>query len=401
MRHKLMFLLIPACILIAGTLFATDSRIAGLGFPYGYIKDNSEISIYPGAIHRYKTEVIGELANPGTDANWTLGANMPYKNYVGGVYLNTATNINVDNYLYDTYSHSLYQIGDLDISKKIQFYLGLQEKYGFGFGMAIDNNNDDIADAPDVKRKSSAYYFDLSGGISTDKYDAGLKIKYAGGSADNNSPVYKNFKDKFYLLGADLAGRYYFMQNNDVDLMYILNSYFNISSKKNDISDLLGDPTEKKIDGTDFMIEVGAGLNYKINDANTIIFGFKPIRFVTDCLEGSVEGTDGSAKLTHNYAYVPEYNLAVESNIFRWLTARLGACQNYVFYSVKDDEGGDDNEEDSFYNSDFVMNLGLGFNFGKFAIDAVLEKDFLHNGPDFIGGNGNGIASMISLTYKY
>ena len=202
-------------------------------------------------------------------------------------------------------------------------------------------------------------------------------------------------------MGADLAGRYYFMQNNDVDLMYILNSYFNISSKKNDISDLLGDPTEKKIDGTDFMIEVGAGLNYKINDANTIIFGFKPIRFVTDCLEGSVEGTDGSAKLTHNYAYVPEYNLAVESNIFRWLTARLGACQNYVFYSVKDDEGGDDNEEDSFYNSDFVMNLGLGFNFGKFAIDAVLEKDFLHNGPDFIGGNGNGIASMISLTYKY
>jgi hypothetical protein len=95
------------------------------------------------------------------------------------------------------------------IQQKIQFYLGLQEKYGIGFGMAIDNNKDDIADDPDVKRKSSACYFDLSGGISTDLYDAGLKIKYAGGSAENDSPVYKKFKDEFYLLGLDLAGRYY------------------------------------------------------------------------------------------------------------------------------------------------------------------------------------------------
>ena len=60
MRHKLMFFLIPAFVLIVGTLFATESRMAGLGFPYGYIKDNSEISVYPGAIHRYKTVVIGE-----------------------------------------------------------------------------------------------------------------------------------------------------------------------------------------------------------------------------------------------------------------------------------------------------------------------------------------------------
>lgn len=401
MRHKLMFFLIPAFVLIVGTLFATESRMAGLGFPYGYIKDNSEISVYPGAIHRYKTVVIGELPTPGTETNWTLGANMPYQNYVGGVYLNTATNLNVDNYLYDTLSHSLYRLGDLDISKKIQFYLGLQEKYGIGFGMAIDNNKDDIADDPDVKRKSSACYFDLSGGISTDLYDAGLKIKYAGGSAENDSPEYKKFKDEFYLLGLDLAGRYYFKQTNDLDLMYIINGYFNLSSKKTDIADMDDNPVERKIDGTDFMIEAGAGLNYKINDVNTIIFGFKPIRFVSDHKKGSVAGSDVSAELTYNYTYVPEYNLALESSILPWLTARVGARQNYVFYSVKDDEGEDEIEEDSSYDSEFVMNLGLGFNFGRFTIDTVLEKDFLHNGPDFIGGNGNGLASKISLTYSY
>jgi hypothetical protein len=92
--------------------------------------------------------------------------------------------------------------------------------------------------------------------------------------------------------------------------------------------------------------------------------------------------------------------LALESSILPWLTARVGARQNYVFYSVKD-EGEDEIEEDSSYDSEFVMNLGLGFNFGRFTIDTVLEKDFLHNGPDFIGGNGNGLASKISLTYSY
>ena len=124
MKRNLIFLFIPAIILVAGALFATESRMAGLGFPYGYIKDNSEISIYPGAINRYKTQVIGELKSPGSNPDWTLGANLPIKKCVGGIYLNTLTGINVDEMLYDSESPNLYSCGDLDLSKKIQLYIG-------------------------------------------------------------------------------------------------------------------------------------------------------------------------------------------------------------------------------------------------------------------------------------
>ncbi|HNV62484.1 MAG TPA: hypothetical protein PKN54_05975 [Candidatus Cloacimonas acidaminovorans] len=401
MKRNLIFLFIPAIILVAGALFATESRMAGLGFPYGYIKDNSEISIYPGAINRYKTQVIGELKSPGSNPDWTLGANLPIKKCVGGIYLNTLTGINVDEMLYDSESPNLYSRGDLDLSKKIQLYLGFWDKWGIGFGMAIDNIKNDLSDTLDIYKKSSAYYFDLSGGMSTDKCDVGLQVKYAGGSAENELTTYKDFNDEFYRFGVDLAGRYYLLQNQDFDVMCLGKGYFNIGSKKIDTPNQPNKPIEKTTDDNNFMIEVGAGVNYKLNDTNTIIFGFKPIRFASESIEVSKEGTNGSHKMSHSFIYVPEYNLAVESQITRWLTGRVGARQNYVFYSEKDEPSGDGEFEDSEYQSEFVMNLGLGFNFGKFSIDAVLEHDFLHHGPEFIGGKTNGLASMISLTYQY
>jgi hypothetical protein len=47
--------------------------------------------------------------------------------------------------------------------------------------------------------------------------------------------------------------------------------------------------------------------------------------------------------------------------------------------------------------------LGLGLEFGPLLLDGLLERDFLRDGPHFIGGSrhGGGILSRLSLTYRF
>jgi hypothetical protein len=56
------------------------------------------------------------------------------------------------------------------------------------------------------------------------------------------------------------------------------------------------------------------------------------------------------------------------------------------------------NEE---FESRFSSDFGLGFSFGPVLLDGLIERDFLRDGPHFLGGSrrGGGIFSELSLTY--
>ena len=43
--------------------------------------------------------------------------------------------------------------------------------------------------------------------------------------------------------------------------------------------------------------------------------------------------------------------------------------------------------------------MGAGAHWGSFRLEAVVMNEFFENGPDFIGGNGNGISSFVSAYY--
>ena len=53
-------------------------------------------------------------------------------------------------------------------------------------------------------------------------------------------------------------------------------------------------------------------------------------------------------------------------------------------------------------DSHFDLQLGLAFEFGPVLLDGHLERDFLRDGPDFLGGSrhGGGILSKVSVTYR-
>ena len=53
-------------------------------------------------------------------------------------------------------------------------------------------------------------------------------------------------------------------------------------------------------------------------------------------------------------------------------------------------------------DSHFDIQLGLGLEFGAVLLDGHLERDFLRDGPDFVGGSrhGGGILSRVTVTHR-
>ena len=79
------------------------------------------------------------------------------------------------------------------------------------------------------------------------------------------------------------------------------------------------------------------------------------------------------------------------------LQFRLGARHESVVEEVTGPAG-----VDLIFDAGLVTALGIGLEFGDFVVDGMLEKDFLRDGPHFIGGSsrGGGLLTTLSLTYR-
>ncbi|PKN73577.1 MAG: hypothetical protein CVU50_02350 [Candidatus Cloacimonetes bacterium HGW-Cloacimonetes-3] len=390
MNRKALLLLFVVLALFASSIFATESRMAALGNPFGFIRDNTDISAYPGVINQYERNLRAELGMSGS--SWKLGANLPFMNNVLGVYLNTDTDVNVDMYFQNGMNH--YNTGDLNISKKIQFYYGFMEKFGVGFGMAIDSKVEDFADNPDKQAEMGATYFEISGGMSDEKLDVGAAIAIFGAGNTNDFDVVENSMGGF---GFSANGRYFVMESDYFDLVGAANLMIHTGSNEYKASAATTSTTD--MSGINF--DLGVGMNYKFDENNKLIFGFKPLRIKTESWTESVTNVTGEDKGGEAWMYIPTYTIGLESQIKPWLTGRIGATQNYAFHAESYDPDGVNVDEDADYQSNFTADMGLAFEIGNFTIDTVLSRTLLHDGPNFIGGKSNGLASMVSINYNY
>lgn len=397
MNRKALLLLFVVLALAASSIFATESRMAALGNPFGFIRDNTDISAYPGVINQYERNLRAELGTSGSD--WKLGANLPFLNNVLGVYLNTDTDVDVDTYFFNGVNN--YNSSDLDISKKIQFYYGFMEKFGVGFGMAIDSRVKDIGNNPDKEAEMGANYFEISGGMSDEKLDIGAAIDIWGASNSNDLDEKEHSLGGF---GFGAQGRYFVMENDNFDLVGIANLMF--SSKSNEYKSSATTTWTK--DESSMMFDLGAGMNYKFDENNKLIFGFKPLRIKSESYtenwkNSAPPASSSEDKGDESWMFIPTYTIGLESQILPWLTGRIGGTQEYAFHGSSSDPNGDNNttENADYQSTGFEANMGLAFEFGNFTIDTVLSKTLLHSGPEFIGGNASGLASMVSVNFNY
>ena len=139
-------------------------------------------------------------------------------------------------------------------------------------------------------------------------------------------------------------------------------------------------------------LELGTGLNLTPAENILIVGGVSVENHDQDLTE------PGQPKFEEEVLTLPAIHLAAEaqqgSMIFR-----LGMRHTTELVDRKRASAGTPSE---ILNSHFDIQLGLGLEFGAVILDGHLERDFLRDGPDFIGGSrhGGGILSRVSVTHR-
>ncbi len=388
MNKKTILLLVA--LFIMTSMFATQTRMSGLGNPTGLIEDDTDVFTYPATIFANSGVAVAELQQGAGSTQWNMSANIPILEYKLGVYLNRDTMIDLPGYGVD-----------LDIAKSVEFNFGFMDKFAVGFGTSADYKTE--AEFPlaegTFKNEPKANFYSFFGGYSANGMDFGLRFEMASAEdVDNNG----DFLEMSYT-AFGLKGRHYIM--NEENMSFLVQAAYMMSMEEYNYEDLEGNKLNKN-EVSESMLEIGFGLQVKAGERNRILFGLTPIIYNPMSQEVTTYGAadDIVNKADDTWMFFPEYNLAVESKICSWLTGRLGANQVYAHVTEEmdfDETMAQEDTEDTFYAKNYNMNLGLTFSFGNFCLDTVLEQELLFEGPDFIGGNANGLATEVSVKYKF
>ncbi len=139
-------------------------------------------------------------------------------------------------------------------------------------------------------------------------------------------------------------------------------------------------------------INAGVGLNWPIMDDIQIAGGVTASYNTFKSDSGSVEnkGTDFIA---------PAFNMALETRITDWITARLGFNKSINTSKFENTAQSVTNLVSN--DAASTINLGAGFHFGRFSIDATVSEQWLKQGPNFVSGQNTDLFGVISASYNF
>ncbi len=114
-------------------------------------------------------------------------------------------------------------------------------------------------------------------------------------------------------------------------------------------------------------------------------------------------GNDGAEDRISSKITLPRVHLGVEADVTDWAKVRFGLNHEYVISGKDGDDytwtgAGDENGV-----SNFSWNFGLGFDYGTFTLDMVLENTALFNDPVryITGRNDEALSSSATLTWSF
>ena len=115
-------------------------------------------------------------------------------------------------------------------------------------------------------------------------------------------------------------------------------------------------------------------------------------------------GVTGVDAVTSSTINLPNTTIAVEADVTDWATVRFGMNNSYTLSGSSNG----DNSYSGSMNSDgtsssFGWNFGLGFNYGSFTLDMVINENIFNNPMHFVTGRNTTPLSTTgaSLTYSF
>jgi hypothetical protein len=363
-------------------LFATETRVATMGGNGYYMRDNSNIFVFPGTFYQYKKQAIAELRLKNNDQYYSVGVHIPVDTVnVLGVYLNRPLSIAIPAVGFLEHVR-LDRVTDLFYGRKLADYdLGLNASLGF------DTYSDESSVEDEPKISEGIRYFALNGGISNEKMDLGIKFDLPSASRDVDS-----LTSTVNGYNLRVVYRYFYQWKNKIELLPLGILNYGSATQKQDIANQTEDV---EVDYGNLTFGAGLGLNFHLNEKNLMVLGIEGIGYYKNTTE-----TKDGPKNTYTVMTLPGIYFGIESRISKWFLGRLGAAQVHQRISQKS-EMDDYSSESVSYQTQFRMAFGLGITFGKFLLDASVNEGLLFDGPNFISGTTEPMTNRLSLTYAF
>ncbi len=379
--------LVALAALVATDALATETRVHSMGEIGLYTRDNSNIFLFPGTLMQYSKQAVGEFRVKENDDSYTIGGNLNLgQDAVLGVYLNRPVEVDIPAEVAQEFPDvSLSSATDLLYGRRMaSFDLGVR------LSLAMDSYSRDVlVGVDDVEElKQSAHNIGLAAGISNKTLDLGVRFDLPGLKWE-----YQKAETKWSGTGLQFVARGFF-GNDPKRLEFVPAAALGIGSGTYEEDSGIQGEENFKVDYSRFMLQLGGGVNYYLNEANLLVFGVDLIginKWKSDVKDGT--------ETTSSYTTMPAFRMGIESKIKPWLKGRLGAVQSYATYSYKTKPDGGTETETSQRITAFDTYFGLGATTGKFAFDAAINEGLLFDGPNFITGGVDPLAYKLSVTY--
>ena len=293
---------------------------------------------------------------------------------------------------------ALYQDGSTTTALNIAdlMYAMKQGKNKLGFRLGFIGNGESSTNGDgDHVATESVFGLRLSAGYSIGK-KGDFVFDFAMVNGSKTAGKDEDPADDASVMNIHVGGRYFLSQQKGFKLGTLFD--INYGSLGNINYPDMGDDTASS--NTIFGLQAGFGPVYtgKINEKKYTVafhghFGFNSTSSEPNDQQDD-DQTSGSTVM------FPGFNMAMEYQIFNWMAFRSGANYSYVINSGTSREA-DDATTSSRGDAGFGWNAGLGFLMDNFRIDGTLSHGMLTGGPQFIGGNANGLFGLVSATGKF
>jgi len=383
-------------LLIGFSVYATETRVNGLGNIVNYVDDDLNIGNFPGSLSRYRNLSVLEMGDKFEAGSATLiyynkDLNLDFALLLG-------KEIDTPSILSPSYNPEVQTKVMLGRDNKV-FYLGFA-------GDTYEYREDGIA-----KQEINFYDFSLGYGYSSpgdSPFEMGLHVSYnieksVSGHISSNDG-YENNKETVNATDVDL-----FLRSKHTLINGYLRPFLNLNFYYGDSQHRIETQitTERNnIDYYKYYAELGFAYETNVFEHSTLWAGIVPFAFSYSSKEADLKDLTGKTycddKLAReNNAYL---FVSLESHIKPWLTTRIALKSEYTYtFDNRPDanEQSDTLDIEDFSNTTSVF-YGLAFHYSKFTLDMTVNPDMFYNGSYFISGNStNFLVGYISLSYKW
>jgi hypothetical protein len=356
-----------------------------MGQSAGFIRDNSDVNLFPGTLNMYNSLVQIEMRYQGGDNAYSGSIHMPMPNtnFTLGVKINRPI-LPVDPI--DLGSQGPGNPVYVDRVTDILFGMKMNDNdLGFRVSYGTDSFTEDSVFLNPAIDKSVSY-IELAGGLSNEKFDLGGSV-----ILPSTSNEVGNTKDELSGFGFNFTGRYFHKMNNKMEFVPL--GMFSMISTSLDSGGLTG------FTNTDFgfmNILIGGAINYHVDEQSLIVLGVHAYG------SQSLTQENDFGEYTESITTLPAVFIGGESRIASWLIGRIGVMQIFQTLTETLKPKGEKEIETSRTVSNVNFSFGFGVELGSFLLDADFNEGLLFQGPNFISGqSGQDMFGKLSITYTF